>query len=444
MNIVQITPGAGGMFCGGCLHDNALVTALRKLGHDAVMLPLYLPPTLDEPDQSAGNPIFFGGIGVYLEQKWSLFRRAPQWLRRSLASPALLRWAAGKAAKTRAEDVGDLTVSMLRGEDGHQARDLDDLVDWLKHQHRPQVVCLSNALLAGLARRLSQVLQVPVVGLLQGEDSFLDGLPAAHRDLAWRTLAQRAADVTCFVAPSRYYADLMAKRLNLPAGKVQVVPNGIALEGYAKDSAPLPPGQDAVLGTETDQPPVLGYFARLCPEKGLATLVDAYLLLKRKAGLEQTRLLIGGSCSPADESFVNQQRAKLRNAGFLDETQFFPNVDRAGKVRFFQSLSVFSAPALYGEAFGLYVIEALAAGVPVVQPRHAGFPEIIEATGGGLLCEPGNTSALAEGIASLLQNPTQAREMGARGQQAVREHFSADRMARNFAQVLSNVVRRGP
>ena len=80
MNIVQITPGAGGMYCGGCFRDNALVAALRKQGHETLMVPLYLPLTLDEADQSAGTPTFFGGINVYLEQKSALFRKAPKWL----------------------------------------------------------------------------------------------------------------------------------------------------------------------------------------------------------------------------------------------------------------------------------------------------------------------------------------------------------------------------
>jgi hypothetical protein len=80
MNIVQITPGAGSMYCGGCFRDNSLVAALRKQGHQTLMVPLYLPLTLDEPDQSAGTPIFFGGINVYLDQKSALFRKAPRWL----------------------------------------------------------------------------------------------------------------------------------------------------------------------------------------------------------------------------------------------------------------------------------------------------------------------------------------------------------------------------
>jgi glycosyltransferase involved in cell wall biosynthesis len=435
MNLVQITPGAGGMYCGGCLRDNALVAALRKLGHDALLVPLYLPLTLDEPDQSAGTPIFYGGINVFLEQKSALFRRAPDWLRRLLATPALLRRAAGKAAKTRAADVGELTLSMARGEEGHQARELDALVAWLKTQHCPDVVCLSNALLAGLARRLKAELRAPVVCLLSGEDTFLDALPASVRDRVWETLAARCRDVDCFIAPSRYFADLMTHRLRLPSGSVRVVPNGINLEGYGEGPAA------AKFDDERQYRPVIGYFARMCREKGLDTLVEAFLLLKRRPEVTRAQLHVGGGCGPADAPFVQGLKQKLAAAGVLGDARFFPNVDRAGKLEFFRGLSVFSVPALYGEAFGLYVIEALAAGVPVVQPRHAAFPELIEATGGGLLCEPGDPQALADALETLLLRPLHARHLGQRGQQAVREKFSAEQMARRLVEVLGEVKR---
>src|SRR2546426_4728518 len=126
MNIIQLTPGAGAMFCGNCFRDNALVAALRQLGHRVTLVPLYLPLTLDEEDQSAGAPIFFGGINVYLEQKSKLFRQAPAWIHNLFASRPLLRWASGKAAKTRAGELGELTLSMLRGEEGNQTRELDE------------------------------------------------------------------------------------------------------------------------------------------------------------------------------------------------------------------------------------------------------------------------------------------------------------------------------
>jgi glycosyltransferase involved in cell wall biosynthesis len=431
--IIQITPGAGKMFCGACLRDNALVAALRKLGHAAMMAPLYLPLTLDEEDQSAGTPLFFNGINVYLEQQSALFRRAPEWLHQALASPALLKWASGAAAKTRPMDLGAMTLSMLRGEEGNQARELENLLDWLRGE-KPDVVSLSNALLVGMARRIKTELRVPVLCSLQGEDWFLDALPSPDRELAWQTAAERAADVDLFIAPSRYFADLMQRRLKLPPDRVRVLANGLNLDGYA--AAPVK--SDA----QPAQPPVLGYFARMCREKGLETLVNAFIILKKRGRVGNLKLRIGGSCGPADEVFVDDLRARLQANGLLADVEFHKNVSRADKQAFLRSLSVFSVPATYGEAFGLYVIEALACGVPVVQPQHAAFPELIAATGGGLLCAPGDEPALADAIESLLLDPARARSLGEAGQKAVREKFSIETMARQMAELCHEARRR--
>src|SRR4029078_12023032 len=132
--IVQITPGAGGMYCGNCFRDNTLVAGLRREGHDVVMLTLYLQMTLDEDDQASGMPIFFSGVTVYLEQKVPLLGKMPGWMHKRLASPGLLKWAARRATKTRASELGDLTLSMIRGEEGRQSREIDELVVYLK-QH---------------------------------------------------------------------------------------------------------------------------------------------------------------------------------------------------------------------------------------------------------------------------------------------------------------------
>ncbi len=461
MTIIQITAGAGPMYCGNCLRDNALVAALRKLGHHALLVPLYLPLTLDEPDQSMGTPIFLGGISVYLEQKSALFRAAPRWLHQLLASRRLLQWAAGKAAKTRAADLGELTLSMLRGEAGNQARELSQLSAWLKTQPKPDVICLSNALLLGLVRRLKSDLGAPVVCMLQGEDSFLEGLPESHRARCWQTLAERAAEVDLFVAPSRYFAQLMRERLGLPAERIRVVRNGIDLEGYAEErgnQSLKPKGQapqagaagdsragdraaDSSAPAKHDPSPILGYFARMCPEKGLDTLVEAYIALRQANHVPGLKLRIGGSCGPADEPFVKSLRERLQRNGLLGETEFHPNLERADKVNFLRLLTVFSVPAPYGEAFGLYVIEALAAGVPVVQPRSGAFPELIEATGGGLLCEAGDPQALAKAIEELLLNPERARALGAAGRRAACERFSAEAMAQGMTKLFEGLAR---
>lgn len=430
MKIVQITPGAGGMYCGNCFRDNALVGALRQMGHATLMVPLYLPMTLDEPDNSAGTPIFFGGINVYLEQKSALFRKAPGWLRDVLASPGLLKWAAGRAAKTRAADVGELTLSMLRGEEGNQVRELDELVGWLKTQPKPDVVCLSNALLAGLVHKLKSELEVPVICMLQGEDSFLDALSESVRAVTWKTLAERTAEVDLFVAPSRYYGEVMGQRLGLSAQRVKVVYNGINLAGYAQYSS-------TEFHARSADAPVLGYFARMCREKGLDMLVEAYILLRQRDRIKNLKLRVGGGCGPSDERFVKALRKRLKANGVLADTEFCPNLDRAAKQAFLRSLTVFSVPALYGEAFGLYVIEAMASGVPVVQPRHAAFPELLEATGGGMICEP-TAEGLADGIERLLKDPIAASSFREAGRKAVFDQFSIERMAENLVRIYQD------
>jgi len=432
MNIVQLTPGAGGMFCGNCFHDNTLVAALRGLGHDALLLPLYLPLNVDEDDQSAGQPIFFGGVNVYLEQKSAFFRRAPGWLHRLLNTRRLLAWAAGRAVKTRAEDAGEILLSMLRGEHGHQNREITELISWLREHQKPDVICLSNALLIGMVRRLRAELGIPVVCLLQGEEPYVDSLPEAHRGPAWQLLAERAQDVDAWIAASRWNADRLTARLGLPPDRVQVVPNGISLEGFEIRAARS--------DLRSTRAPVVGFFARMCRDKGLHTLVEAFIQLKNRGTVPRLKLHIGGGCGPTDEPFVKELRVRLAAAGFIGEVSFSPNLSRAEKLAFLQSLTVFSVPATYGEAFGLYLIEALAAGVPVVQPRHGGFPEIIAATGGGRLCEPDDAKSLADGLEALLLQPETARALGAAGRNAVSEHFTAEAMARRTLAVFERAV----
>jgi glycosyltransferase involved in cell wall biosynthesis len=431
LRIVQLTPGAGKMFCGACLRDNALVSALRHLGHSVVMAPMYLPLTLDEEDQTNGTPIFFSGINVYLDQQSALFRNSPGWLRRLMGSPFLLNLAAGQAGKTRASDLGELTISMLRGEQGHQARELDELIQWLRVE-KPDVVCLSNALLTGMARRIRTEVGAPVICSLQGEDFFLDALAEPHRAAAWQVAAERAADVDLFISPSRYFADLMTRRLNIPSERMKVVLNGINLEGYEAAAS-----SDGKAG-----PPVLGYFARMCREKGVDQLVGAFVRLKKRDGLGDLKLRIGGSCGPADQVIVNELRATLARHNLSEHVEFCPNLSHAAKVDFLRSLTVFSVPARHPEAFGLYVIEALAAGVPVVQPDHGSFSEVVTATGGGRLFPAGNEEALADALEAVLRTPKEAQAMGKTGRAAVRARFTAETMAGEFARLCRETARK--
>jgi glycosyltransferase involved in cell wall biosynthesis len=428
MRIIQITPGAGGDFlCDNCLRDNALVLELRRLGHDAIMVPLYLPMAADGPDASRGTPIFFGGINVYLQQKSALFRRTPRWLDRRLDSPRLLRWVARRAGMTRPEDLGEPTLSMLRGEEGRQVKELDRLVAWLSEEERPDIVCLSNALLAGLIRRIKQALRVPVVSMLQDEDAFLDSLPEPYRAEAWRTVAERVAEADAFIAVSGYYRDVMCRRLGLAADRVRTVHIGLDASGYSPaDAAP--------------QPPVIGYIGQLSRGRGLDTLVNAFLILRDDEKFRGLRLRAAGGVLPGDQDFVAALRRRLAEGGAADDAEFLPGLDRAGRQQFLRSLTALSVPARQPEAFGLFVLEALASGVPVVLTRVGAYPELVEATGGGVLVGPDDAAALAAALRDLLARPDDARAIGRRGREAVLDRFSIKRMASAMLNVYEAVT----
>jgi glycosyltransferase involved in cell wall biosynthesis len=428
LRIIYLTSGTGSFYCGTCMRDNALVVALRKRGHDALLVPMYLPLTLDEASAAENAPLFFGGINVYLQQKSALFRKTPRWIDKLFDSPRALQGAAKRAGMTQARDLGDLTLSMMRGEEGNQAKELDRLVEWLKEE-KPDVVCLSNALFMGFARRIKRETGALVACTLQGEDGFLDALLEPDRTASWETLAERAKDVDTFIAVSKYHANLMAQRAQLPPERVHVVYNGILLDGYGPRPTPLP------------DPPVLGYLARMHHAKGLETLVEAFILLCQRDRIKNLQLRVAGAQVGNDGAFVDKLKARLTEAGVSDRATFHPNIDRDEKIAFLQSLSVLSVPATYGESFGLYVIEALAAGVPVVQPRHAVFPELLAETGGGVLCEPDNPASLAEAIENLLSDPEAARTLGEEGRRNVFARFNVDEMARNVTRVFEQASR---
>jgi len=433
MRIVQITPSAGDSFyCENCLRDIGLVRAMRKLGHDVIMVPLYLPLPAQKGEAVSSAPIFFGGINVYLQQKSSLFRRTPRWIDRLFDSPRLLGWVGRKAGMTSAHDLGRTTISMLQGEHGRQIKELDRLVDWLGGQNnKADVICLSNVLLAGLARRIKDKLGVPIVCFLQDEHGFLDGLPRPYSDQAWGILVRRSQDVDAFVAVSRFYADFMRQRLELDAGRMRVGYMGIPLEGYG-------PRQR---GPET---PTIGFLSQMCPDKGLDTLVDAFVMLKKKGELKNARLRIAGGHSASDRVFLEGIRNKLVSCALAGDVEFLTDFDRVAKLDFLRSLSLLSVPEKRPAAYGLYVLEALAAGVPVVQPNHGVFPELHQMTGGGVLFEPNSAAELARALERLLLDPDHASQLGQNGQKAVFEKFNIEQTARQIVRIYQEVLQNFP
>jgi glycosyltransferase involved in cell wall biosynthesis len=428
MKIAYIAAGAAGMYCGSCLHDNTLAAALQKLGHEVALIPTYTPIRTDEADVSIDR-IFYGGINVYLEQKFALFRHTPWLFDKLFNSRALLNWVSRFSLSTNAGDLGALTVSMLAGEEGLQRKELAKLVNWLKESYRPDLVQLTTSMFAGFAREIKRALGVPVLCALQGDDIFLEGLIEPYKSQSLRLLRERAKDLDGFIATSRYYANFMADYLDVPAKKIHAVSLGLNLQGHGL--------QTVANGSQTY---VIGYLARICPEKGLHVLVEAFHLLAQELGRNNIRLKVAGYLGQRDRAYLENLISRIDAWGLQDSFEFFGEVDRAQKIHFLQSVHVLSVPTTYREPKGLYVLEALANGIPVVQPGHGAFPELLESTGGGILVEPESPDAIARGILTLLRDPPLRHRLGQQGKAAIHRDFSDLKMAEATVEVYRQYV----
>ena len=426
MRIGFITAGAAGMFCGSCMRDNTLVTALRELGHDALLIPTFTPIRTDELDVSEGR-VFYGGINVYLEQKSWLFRHTPRFVDWLFNRRWLLRLATKRAVNTDYADLAELTVSMLRGTHGNQQKEVAKLVEWLRDEVKLDILLLTNALLSGLVPTVRRELGVPVLTTLQGDDIYLNALPPDARRRCLDEIRRNDADTAGYIATSRVYADDMANYFGIDRSKIHVVYPGLNLKGHG---GPRP--------NRPAEPPTIGYFARICPEKGLQNIVEAFIHLRKQPGAPTAKLKAAGWMGDQHRAFFEAQVKKLADASLSADFEHVECPDHASKVRFLQSLDVLSVPTTYHEPKGLYVLEAWANGVPVVQPRHGSFPELIDAAGGGLLVEPGNTPALAEALRKLLDDRPAAMELGRKAQAVVRERFTARAMAEATVAVLAH------
>ena len=428
MKIAYITAGAGGMYCGNCLRDNALAAALLKLGHGVRLIPLYTPLRTDE-ESVASDEVFYGGINAYLQMKSPFFRQRRPMVDWLLDHPALLRFVSKFAIKTEPDDLGAMTVSVLRGANGPQAKELRKLIDWLKAEP-PQLVYLSNTMLASIAPFVHAEVGVPVCCALQGEDYFLSNLPPAYRTEAFALLREICHSIDLFIAPSRDHALGMSEIVGVPAEKIPVVLPGINIEGYSRRPAP------------NAREFAIGYLARVSPEKGLHLLAEAlHLIHERRAGSPpEIRLRVAGWLGPEHRKYLANIKSDCARWGLSNRFEYIGSPDRAGKIEFLRSLDVLSVPALYRAPKGQYVLEAWACGVPVVQPRIGIFPELLAEAAGGALFEAGNAAELAEMLEEFIANRELAAAMGAEGRRAVLERFHISRMAEETAAVFQGLI----
>jgi glycosyltransferase involved in cell wall biosynthesis len=427
MRLLYLTAGAAEMYCGSCLRDNALAAALKDRGHDVMLAPIYTPTTTDEPNVSSPH-VFFGGVSVFLEQHVPLFRHTPAFLDRLWDNQTVLKLASKRQIKVDPHVLGAMTVSMLEGLQGHQRKEIVKMLRWLEDLPPFDVVNLPFTLLIALAKPLKDQMKVPVACTLQGEDLFLDNLHEPWRTQSMNLIRRHLDDVDRYIAVSDYYVDFMAKYFGLDRDRVRTVRLGINFDGHAPQPA------------RTTPPFTVGFFARIAPEKGLHVLVDAYRRLREKPGVPDTRLLAAGYMLAEHRDYFAGVQRQIAESGLGDQFTYAGSPDRAGKIALLQQMDVLSVPSTYAEPKGFFLLEAMANGVPVVQPRHGAFPEIIERPGGGLLVESGNPDALADGLLRVLTDRACAAELGRTGAAGVRQHYGVAHMAGAAEAVYQEMV----
>ncbi|NPD45853.1 MULTISPECIES: glycosyltransferase family 4 protein [unclassified Lentimicrobium] len=428
MKIVNIVPGFGGTFyCGNCLRDSGYTKSLIKLGHDAMMLPIYLPLTMEHGVEENTAPIFYGAVNIYLKQNFKIFRKMPNWMEKLFNSSSMLRYAAKKAGSTRTEGLEPMTISMLQGKDGNQGEDLQELIDFLKVHEKPDVVHLSNALLLGLAKQIREQLNVPVVCSLQDEDVWVDAMNDHYKKIVWDLMSEKGEDVDAFIAVSDYYAQEMKQKMRIPDSKMHIVPIGVEADLY-KYAKPL------------KEPQTIGYISRMYEEHGFGLLIDAYIELKKDEQFKHVLLKLSGGYTADDKKYVGKQMKKLKKAGIFEDVMIIEDYQAESRFKFFNQLTLLTVPVLKGEAFGTYQLESMAAGIPLVQPALGAFPEIIKQTGGGVVYSPNTVEALVAKWKEVLSNPEGIERMSEMGSQAVREKYAIDPVSEQVLKIYESLV----
>ena len=424
MRIFMITAGAGQMVCGSCLRDGALAAALMGRGHDVLVIPTYTP-LHTETGGLAVEDVFFGGVNAWLQYKYALFRHTPRFLDRWLDAAPLLRFVSRFGHMTAARDLARMTITALEGAEGRHRKEIDRLTNHLATLAPPDVVLFSNSLLAGMAGETRKRLGRPVYCMLSGEDLFLEEFPEPWRGQARALLQRRAGECDGLIATNAYYRQMMLTYLAVDEGHIHLARLGVDTRGYPAEPPP-PPERFTV-----------GFLTRVCPQKGLRELVAAFHLLRQNPLGADAVLRIAGYLAPEHRSYLQGILNDARRWGLGEAVRYEGALSRAEKIAFLSGLSVFCVPSQFPESKAQFVPEALAAGAPVVLPRTGCFPEWVEGTGGGLLCEAGSPEALAGALAQMVADPAEARRMGLAGRQAVLERFRSEDMADSILTVFA-------
>ncbi len=428
MKIVNIVPGFGGSFyCGNCLRDSGYTKSLIKLGHDAIMLPIYLPLTIEQTDNENNTPLFYGAVNIYLKQNFKIFRKMPLWLERFFNSNAILRYAAKKAGSTRAEGLEEMTISMLKGDEGFQDKELMELINFLREYEKPDVVHLSNALLIGMAKKIRKELNIPVICSLQDEDVWIDPMRTQYQKKMWDLLHEKSLDIDAFIAVSNYFSEYMQKNMKIPKNKLHTVNIGLDINLYTPFEI-------------LKKPKNIGFLSRMYKEHGFGLFVDAFIELKKDPNYKEVKAVVSGGYTADDKKYFKEQIKKIKKNNLLNVFEIIDNFEVENRSFFFSKISILSVPVLKGEAFGTYQIESLACGVPLVQPNLGAFSEIIAKSEGGILYAPNTVEKLVESWKSIIYDSEKLAKMSKNGIENAKSFFSNEVLSKEILNVYNKVI----
>lgn len=428
MKIIYIVPSFGGTFyCGNCLRDSVFSKAMKAHGHHAVTLPLYLPHSIEDFVHQTEVPVFYGAVNIYLKQNFKLFRKMPTWLYSFFNSPFILKYAAKKSGSTRAEGLEEMTISMLKGAEGFQNKELDILINYIKHHEKPDVVHLSNALLMGLAKKIREELQVPVFCSLQDEDVWINAMHENYKPKLWQLMSEKADDVNAFIAVSNFFKVVMQQNMQIAETKLHVVPLGVDPNLYN-------------IQQPATSPQAIGYLSRMNDENGFGIVIDAFIKLKNNPAFSSTKLILTGGKTDDDSHYITQQITKLEKQNLLEYVEFIDDFKTSALPLFFKKISVLSVPVIQGEAFGLYLLEALASGIPIVQPALGAFPEIVETSKAGAIYSPNTADALSKKWDEILGDTSTLNRLSINGRKSVEEIYNLNKTTTQLVEIYKKYL----
>ena len=430
MKVTYLVPGSGGSFyCENCYRDMIYVSSLKKIGGiDISAIPLYLPPIAEEFGEEIENQVFFGAVSMYLREKVKIFENMPSFLDKIFDAPPFLRMAAKKAGTTRTEGFEETTISMIKGNDPSRDKEIARLSKHICASGQSNILHLSNALIIGLASQLRNLCNASIICSLQNEDDWIDQMKEPYRSEAWKLIGEESSNVDLFITPSHYFKEFIISKTGIQADKIHVVPSVLD-------------ERNPVVKDTRNSIPAIGYFSRLSYHNGLDKLVDAFILLKNEEKMPGLQLHLCGGYTGNDKSFIKEQFRKIKENDLDSVVKIYSTFSGKQKEEFFNAIDVMSVPVRKHDAYGLYILEANSAGVPVVQPATGAFPEIIGRTNGGITYQPDSVEALADALFKLLSDRQKLNELSRLGIDAVFNKMSTGNMAKQILSIYKKAIK---